>query len=100
MELLHRFSIPMRHHLFKRKVANHPHLSPTRFGVKPMKDIYPVLKAKRVAVNAPAIEVTKLLSVNPSLLLCLYNFRTYFAFPISDSYIFFSNFQVFFAIYG
>ncbi|CAN6834156.1 unnamed protein product, partial [Brassica oleracea] len=27
-----RFSIPMKHHLFKRKVANHPHLSPTRLG--------------------------------------------------------------------
>ncbi|CAN7010599.1 unnamed protein product [Brassica oleracea var. botrytis] len=91
-----RFSIPMKHHLFKRKVANHPHLSLTSLGVKPMNHIYPVLKAKRVAVNAPAIEVTKLLSVNPSLLLCLYNFRTYFAFPISDAYIFFSNFQVFF----
>lgn len=27
-----RFSIPMKHHLFKRKVVNHPHLSPTRLG--------------------------------------------------------------------
>ncbi|CAN6834152.1 unnamed protein product, partial [Brassica oleracea] len=25
-----RFSIPMKHHLFKRKVVNHPHLSPTK----------------------------------------------------------------------
>ncbi|CAN7010595.1 unnamed protein product [Brassica oleracea var. botrytis] len=77
-----RFSIPMKHHLFKRKVVNHPHLSPTKLVVKPMNHIHPVLKAKRVAVNAPAVEITKLFSVDPSLLLCLYNFRTYFAFPI------------------
>ncbi|KAF3577716.1 hypothetical protein DY000_02029935 [Brassica cretica] len=47
-------------HINPRKVANHPHLSPAMLGVKPMNHIHPVLKAKRVAVNAPAIEVTKL----------------------------------------
>ena len=67
-----------------------------KVGVKPMNHIHPVLKAKREAVNAPAIEVTKLLSVNQSLLLYLYNFRTYFAFPISDSYIFFQISRFFF----
>lgn len=60
MKLFGRLSTPMKNNMFKCKVVDHMHMPATKLEMKGMDQINHVLMEKRVAVNAPVSEISKL----------------------------------------